>query len=202
MNELHVQDLKRADVPPAAAVIAQALADNPTHRTVHGDDRQRRVRNLERMSRLLLRSRSVPALAAYGGDTVIGVLSVAPPHAPSPSAIEQLRTLPALAPLGFGAIARLARYNADWTRQAPQEAHWHLGPVAVAPAWQGHGAGRRLMDTFCARVDERGGVVYLETDKPGNVAFYEHFDFRTVAEVDLIGVPYWVMRRPGRGEGA
>ncbi len=202
MNGLIVRDLKPADVTAAAAVTAQALADNPTHRAIHGDDRRRRVRNLERMIRLLLRSRPAPALAVYYGGTVVGVLSIAPPHAPSPSTVEQLRTLPALAPLGFGSISRLARYNADWARQAPREAHWHLGPVAVALDWQGRGVGRLLMDAFCARVDERGEPVYLETDKPGNVAFYERFGFRTVAEVDLIGVPYWVMRRPGREEGA
>jgi len=203
MNEqLVVRDLKPADVTATATVTAQALADNPTHRAIHGDDRRRRVRNLERMILLLLQSRPAPALAVYHGGAVVGILSVAPTHALSPSTVAQLRSLPALVPLGFGTISRLARYNADWVRQAPQEAHWHLGPVAVAPDWQGHGVGRLLMDTFCTRVDEQGELVYLETDKPGNVAFYERFAFRTVAEVDLIGVPYWVMRRPGREEGA
>jgi predicted N-acetyltransferase YhbS len=76
------------------------------------------------------------------------------------------------------------------------EPHWHLGPVGVEPTLQGQGIGTALMEEYCARLDNLAAVGYLETDKAQNVAFYEKFGFRTIAEAPVLGTPNWFMRRP------
>jgi hypothetical protein len=44
-------------------------------------------------------------------------------------------------------------------------------------------------------MDAAGAASYLETDKPENVAIYEHFGFRTVAEDQVLGITNWFMMR-------
>jgi predicted N-acetyltransferase YhbS len=57
------------------------------------------------------------------------------------------------------------------------------------------GIGSKLMRVFSARVDAAGEDVYLETDKPTNVPFYERFGFEVVSEQEVLGVPNWFMLR-------
>jgi hypothetical protein len=51
------------------------------------------------------------------------------------------------------------------------------------------------MTEHCARLDASRQVGYLETDKPGNVRFYERFGFEVVGKAAVIGVPNSFMRR-------
>jgi hypothetical protein len=60
---------------------------------------------------------------------------------------------------------------------------------------QRRGVGSLLMEVFRAQVDASGEEAYLETDKPGNVLFYERFGFEVISEQDVLGVPNWFMLR-------
>jgi hypothetical protein len=40
---------------------------------------------------------------------------------------------------------------------------------------------------------------WLETDKAENVRLYERFGYVVEEEAEVLGVPNWFMRRPGRG---
>ena len=64
---------------------------------------------------------------------------------------------------------------------------WYgLGPISVAPAHQGRGVGRALMQAALAALEERGaaGCVLL-----GDPAYYGRFGFRTDPRLRLAGVP-------------
>ena len=63
--------------------------------------------------------------------------------------------------------------------------HWYLEILAVAPEYQGHGYGSRLMHTMLERIDESGLPCYVETDGEKNIAIYRHFGFETVKEFSL-----------------
>jgi len=89
----------------------------------------------------------------------------------------------------------LLRWTRAWASEDPQEAHWHLGPVAVDRHLQGHGIGTALLRTCCAGMDGRGSAVYLEADQAANVTFYERFGFRTLRQCPVLGVPNWFMLR-------
>jgi ribosomal protein S18 acetylase RimI-like enzyme len=78
------------------------------------------------------------------------------------------------------------------------ETHWHVGPVAVEPGFQGRGLGRAVMKLLCDRFDERGELAWLETDKPENVTFYVSLGFEVTEEVPMLSARFWFMRRDPR----
>jgi hypothetical protein len=82
------------------------------------------------------------------------------------------------------------------------EPHWHLGPVAVDSHLHNQGIGAAMMADFCARMDGRAALSYLETDKSENVHFYQTFGYTVVAEGQVLGVPNWFVSRPARVGGA
>lgn len=68
-------------------------------------------------------------------------------------------------------------------RRAAFPGGWMIGNVAVAPAWQGRGIGRTLMEAAVDAVQERGGAwIGLEVREDNAVArgLYEHMGFKTV----------------------
>jgi len=76
--------------------------------------------------------------------------------------------------------------------------HWHVGPVAVEPGFQGMGIGHVVMRTLCDHIDDRGDLAWLETDKIENVLFYTSLGFELVSEVPVLSTSIWFMRREPR----
>jgi ribosomal protein S18 acetylase RimI-like enzyme len=118
-----------------------------------------------------------------------------PPDECRPSAGQQLRILPRLLRNGPRAASRQVRWLGVWAKHDPEERHWHLGPIAVDAGLQRMGVGSLLMEVFCAQMDASGEEAYLETDKPGNVRFYERFGFEVIGERAVLGTPNWFMNR-------
>ncbi|MER5771941.1 GNAT family N-acetyltransferase [Streptomyces sp. NPDC001985] len=83
---------------------------------------------------------------------------------------------------------------------APQEPHWYLAVVGADPAARGQGHGAALLRSGLAKADAEGMPVYLESSKPENLPFYEHFGFTVLGEAELPGggPTLWVMRREPR----
>ncbi|MFE0378913.1 GNAT family N-acetyltransferase [Streptomyces inhibens] len=82
----------------------------------------------------------------------------------------------------------------------PQEPHWYLAVVGADPAAQGQGHGAALLRSGLAKADTAGLPAYLESSKPSNLPFYEHFGFTVLGEVQLPGggPTLWSMRREPR----
>ncbi|UKY54653.1 GNAT family N-acetyltransferase [Streptomyces inhibens] len=82
----------------------------------------------------------------------------------------------------------------------PQEPHWYLAVVGADPAAQGQGHGAALLRSGLAKADAAGLPAYLESSKPSNLPFYEHFGFTVLGEVQLPGggPTLWSMRREPR----
>lgn len=188
-------------LPAAAELCAYAMRDNPLHVRVFGQPDLPRVRRLIRLFKGLLAyvHRKGTLFAAYNGRELIGVIGLLPPAHCKPSLGDMPGLLPALlasakTPAG---LTRLAVWLGTWARIDPAEPHWHLGPLAVKPEWQGLGIGTGL--TEHALHLSRGERVYLETDKPVNVMFYKRFGFSVRATPEILSTPSWVMMRSGIG---
>ena len=87
----------------------------------------------------------------------------------------------------------------DWLgAHLPGEPCWFLDAVAVAPAAQGRGLGRRLVmhGLELARAD--GCPAFLETGTPRNVPFYQSLGFQIVDEQRAPdgGPMIWFMQTP------
>jgi len=77
------------------------------------------------------------------------------------------------------------------------DAAWYLSIVAVAPAAQGQGLGRKLLEPTIAESDRVSATCYLETFSPRSLSFYERLGFATKARFaePTTGADYVVMVR-------
>ena len=191
-----MRDLRPEEVPEAVGVLARGMRDNPLHVAAYGDDPERRLRCHARLMRGVFRvfSAQQPICAIRDG-TLVGVTGVAPAGTCQPTATQRLRLLPGVVALGPRTAARVGGWISSWTKHDPDEAHVHLGPLAVDAHLQGQGIGSLIIQEHCRRLDAARDVGYLETDKPENVRFYERFGFEVIGGEPVIGVPNWFMRR-------
>jgi GNAT superfamily N-acetyltransferase len=194
-----VRELAPAELGAAAMLLSRAMRDNPIDVRAFGiPDSGRRGRVLARFYAPVLRGlgRRGTVLGAFRDSRMVGVCGFAPPGRCQPGPLEKLTVFPSLM-LGnrLSTPLRVARWVSEWPHRDPHEAHGHLGPVAVAPDAQGRGIGSAMVAEFCARIDDRAGLSYLETDKLENVGFYEKFGFSTVGEAQVLDVPNWFMSR-------
>ncbi|QLH25438.1 GNAT family N-acetyltransferase [Streptomyces sp. Rer75] len=85
-------------------------------------------------------------------------------------------------------------------KHAPQEPHWSLAVIGADPAAQGQGHGAALLRSGLAKADAAGLPAYLESSKPSNLPFYEHFGFTMREQLRLPGngPELWTMWREPR----
>jgi ribosomal protein S18 acetylase RimI-like enzyme len=197
---IEVRDLRPDEVSQAVGVLARGMRDNPLHVAAYGDDPERRLRCHARLMRGMFRA--FPAqqpICAIRDGGLVGVTGVAPRGTCQPTAAQRLRLLPNVLTLGPGTAVRVGKWISIWAKRDLDEAHVHLGPLAVDAHLQGQGVGSLLMQEHCRRLDRTREIGYLETDKRENVRFYERFGFEVVGEEPVLGVPNWFMRRPASG---
>lgn len=97
-----------------------------------------------------------------------------------------------------GFSRRLAGYEQICDAFQPAENHYYLGVLGVHPALQGMGAGKALLDRFCAlsQADPQSKGVFLETSSPRSLQFYRSHGFGIVGEGELEGVSLWCVFKP------
>lgn len=198
MKQLDIRRLGPDELEGAAHVLGRGMCDNPNNVYAFGPDRTRRERALARMFVPVLRRTHAKGnvFGAFHEGKMAGVYAMAAPGQCQLNGYERLCMVPAVV-LGTSPSTplRILRWAGQWARRDLAEPHWHLGPVAVDSRLQGQGIGRAMLVDFCTRIDERGLLSYLETDKSENVRFYEKFGFVAIAESNVLGVPNWFMSR-------
>lgn len=195
-----LRDGRDADVEPVTHALAAAFDGDPLMRWFfagHPDGPRAATR---RFFTLLMRARlaiGAPVIVLEDGGEPRGLAmgyDTAPPD--WPEAIDRdWADFEAQAP---GLAARFDRYEAASRGFGPDGPHWYLGVIGVDPALRGRGAGRRLMEAFCARADADPAStgVYLETANPANLPFYRAAGFEVRGEGDLEGTAVWCLFRP------
>ncbi|MFB7632284.1 GNAT family N-acetyltransferase [Streptomyces sp. NPDC056149] len=189
------------DAPLIGRTLARAFDDDPMMRWFFTDDASRAT-NLGRyfttlFTRQYLRHCVCERTAAAAAFWV-------PPEARA-KAVPDAETIAELVEL-LGDRAPLFRDTVEAAAaHAPQEPHWYLAVIGADPAAQGRGHGAALLRSGLAKADAEGLPAYLESSKPDNLSFYEHFGFTVRAELHLPegGPVLWAMRRdPRRPAGA
>ncbi len=191
-----VRDLLPAELSAAAQLLARGMRDDPMHCAVFGPDAAHRQERLGRFFGALLPIMGYPALSAWDGDRLVGVLALFPPGNCHTSLLQQVRIACPLLTLNLGELSRMRRWLHTSEAHDLRERHWHLGPVAVDRHLQGQGIGSQMLQVLCRKMDELGEVGFLETDKFDSVRFYARGGFEVLEEAQLFGTPNWWMRRP------
>ena len=195
---IDLREASPAELPAAAQLLARGMCDDPMHRTVFGANAaHRRVRLHHLFAALLPLMRRPPLLALEAGQ-LVGVLGQFPPGTCRTSVGQQLRFAFALRSVNLVELWRLWRWLGASEARDLAEPHWHLGPVAVDPSRRREGIGSQMLRAFCVRMDERGEVAFLETDKLESVRFYARCGFEVREQGEILGTPNWWMRRLSR----
>ena len=194
-----LRELQKSELNGAAQLLGRGMCDNPVN--VHAFGIGSRERRAQAMSRFFLPvleglyGRGLIVGAFHEAD-LVGVCGMARPQSCQPQTVEKFRILPKVV-LANPIVAplRVLKWVGEWARRDPKEPHWHLGPVAVDSGLRGRGIGGAMLTRFCAAMDEKHELAYLETDKSENVHFYRRFEFSVIAEAKVLGITNWFMLR-------
>jgi GNAT superfamily N-acetyltransferase len=192
---IELREARHTELPAAAQLLAMGMCDDPLYCALFGPDVNRRRMRLHRLFAALLPLMGRRPLLAFDADRLVGVLGQFPPGTCRTPVLRQLRFAFTMRSTNVMEWWRLWRWLAATEARDLAQPHWHVGPVAVAPDRRGEGIGSRMLRAFCARMDERGEVAFLETDKPESVRFYARCGFEVREQADILGTPNWWMLR-------
>ncbi|RDH97394.1 acetyltransferase (GNAT) family protein [Curtobacterium sp. AG1037] len=180
------------EVPAAAAVLAEAFADDPVLRAFRPPRADEdRVAVLTDLFTALVRS--VPAASrsldvAVEDGRVVGAAFWQAPRPHAGGALAFLRQVPAfLRALGVGGALRAVRHLGRMDRARPEAPHWYLAEIGVAAVARGRGVGGLLLEHALDRVDGRGEDAYLESSTPQNRRLYRRHGFGDGAPITGLG---------------
>ena len=191
--EIIIERYSAKQLESVLSVLAQAFVTSPLHVSAFGAERMDHNRLFFRIG--LRHMFSGEALMASVNGAVCGYahFKASPNCLPAPEELPHTMAN-LLKPLGDSS-PRVMKWFARWCHLDPDKPHVHLGPIGVAPEFQGQGVGTALMNRYSEYLHQEGLPGYLETDKLENVKFYQKFDFRVQREEELIGTPVWYMWR-------
>jgi ribosomal protein S18 acetylase RimI-like enzyme len=197
---VRVESLAREQRESAVGVLARAFRDNPLDLAVIGGDPGLRVRSISHGMRASLRTAygtcTILAAATDANRNPVGILLAVPPGRFPLAPIPLFTHLRAILGQGLRVATRWGVVYRTLEEVHPREPHWYLSLLGVDPPQQRLGVGRALLSTWIERVDRDRMPSYLETDREGNLAFYERAGFRVVRELRVFGAAVWCMGRP------
>ena len=182
MSDVRLRHALRRDLPSLADLWVEAFATDPYLRWIQPDDQRWSAfghawmtfildLTIERGHTYVAEPLDVavawvpPDLSLVGADDIARGRSIIAEHAGEARADEALTTIMA------------ARGH------APDEPHWTLQYLGVAPARQGTGLGAAAVAAMLATCDRAQLPCVLVSTNGRNVPFYERLGFRVAAEV-------------------
>ncbi len=182
-------------------MLATAFRANPLNRAViqASPEACERANRFSMQALLPVAIRHGRVRVAVRAEAMAGVaVSVGPGRFPLPA--------PPWIPRWRAAFGQGLRVSARWgevfdalSAAHAIEPHWYLASLGVEPGSQRTGIGSALMEDWIRSVDSEGMPAYLETDSAANVRFYEGFGFRVRREVEVLGIPIWLLWRAAEG---
>lgn len=190
-----IHQVRRADRPAVAAMLAQAFRDDPLSRWIYRDH-PRRLRWVRADFRLRLAQHATDGLT-FMTDDGSGAAVWAAPGAWKGHATGQLRTLAALVRVARN-HERIGAIQRELDRRHPAPSHLYLALLGVAEHRRHEGIGGALLAPTLVHADERALPCYVEAGSASAAAFYGTLGFDLHGEVRLPGAPtvYLMWREP------
>jgi ribosomal protein S18 acetylase RimI-like enzyme len=189
------------DAPSISRTLARAFADDPMMRWFFTDEAAREAALARYFSTLFTRQYVQHGVCELTGSAAaFWVPAEAQAKAvPDAETIQELTDILGDRAAEFGAAVEAAAGH------TPQEPHWSLSLIGADPAARGQGHGAALLRSGLAQADAAGQATYLESSKPDNLPFYQHFGFTVREEFALPGggpVLWGMWREPDRTAAA
>jgi ribosomal protein S18 acetylase RimI-like enzyme len=195
--------LQKKDAPRAGEVLTAAFQEDPMWNAIFdGVDPQRRTGAFETPIRYCIKYGEVyaPSAALEGAAAwVSGKFADM-----TPWRVLLSGAMWAGMRMGFGVTRKMmpifAPLEADRKATMQGKPFIYLLVIGVAPQFQGHGYGGKLLRALIEKSERAGVPVYLETETEDNVRMYEHFGFKVIKEITLpiINLPMWELVRDVR----
>lgn len=160
------------EIDAAAYALGRAFYDDPLMMYLMPSD-AKRARTMTHVMRSALRM-AQPEDEIYTTGATHGAALFLPPGR---SKVPLGRILRVVAPqawrFGAGPLRRYIAVTDEFEHKHPEGDHWYLMTLGVNPDRQGQGLGGAMMSDILKRAEAEGTTVYLETNKPRNVVFYQ-----------------------------
>jgi GNAT superfamily N-acetyltransferase len=189
---------------PASSSAVAALEDDPFYRSIcapYFSDTGRRRAVLAKYFDYSIQEGRELGRCIHLADEARGVAVWLLPQSPEveSQAAERKRTFlqATLNIEGCANYYRIIEFMSAKSATLVDEAAWYLSIVAVDPAAQGQGLGRKLLEPTIAEADRAGVTCYLETFGQRNLSFYQRLGFAPAARFTepTTGAEYTVMVR-------
>ena len=193
--------LGKAQVKPAARVLARVFQNEPTYMYLSPNDSKRR-RNLHYHFALRLRY-AIACGEVYATSSDMEGIAMW-----LPSEYARMTPWASIRGGGFSVVLNLGMQSASrqsstnnfirsiQAKNAPF-LHWYFASIGIDIAYQGKGYASSLIKPMLARIDSEHLPCYLETQKENNVSLYQHYGFEVVNESVIPGTELtnWAMLR-------
>ena len=190
---------------PASLNAVAALEDDPFYRSIcapcDGDTARRRAVLAKYFDYSIQEGREL-GRCIHLADEARGVavwLLPQPPELESQAAQQKRTFLHAtLSAEGCANYYRITEFMSAKSATLVDDDAWYLSIVAIDPAAQGQGLGRKLLEPTIAEASHAGVTCYLETFSQRNLSFYQRLGFATAAQFTepTTGADYTVMVHP------
>ncbi len=197
MVGVEVRSVNNEDTPQLTDVLARAFYNDPVMRWVTRED-SKRLGALHDLYEFCIESD-----LKWGWETTTIDLNACAIWTPPESMHERepplwlLNMLPRyIRWCGFNKLRRWFRFLELCEDKRPKTPHYYLDFIGVHPDKQGQGYASALLRHTLAKIDEFGGVAYLESSNPRNNPLYQRNGFEVTDEVQLLNGPkMWCMLR-------
>jgi GNAT superfamily N-acetyltransferase len=193
-------DVSSDRLEEVTALLADAFHPDPLMRYIfegataaYGDC----LRELMRFACLVRVHLKWPLLGVEEDARLVGVMGLTmPDEAAWPNSLQAVYNELGVF-VGPKALRRLEEYSRLADSARPEERHYHVGVIGVAPNAQGRGIGRALMKAVHTRAQDDGSVVgvALDTENPDSRRFYEANGYHCTSEEVIGDVRIWNMFR-------
>lgn len=201
---MKITHLGRSQLSDAVGVLARAFTNDPMANYMMGVSR---ISLEESLHELFLFSCEVrllldwPLLGVWvEEEQLAGVAGITLPGDVQwpPSLQEVYANLKAR--IGKEAVSRLETYSRLADTNRPSTPHYQLGMIGVDPEHQGQGCGGQLLQTVneMSESHPESTGVWLDTENPRNVPYYQRFGYEIKAHSMLNGIDVWGMFRPNQ----
>jgi len=193
--------LTKAQIKPAAKVLAHAFQDDPLFAYFLPDTLERKDK-LHHVFECLTRYGILYGEAYATSPNLEGVTVWFPPGRAEMTLWRTIRcgALSLYFKVGRKVVSRVLSFF-DYafqvhSRHAPFP-HWYGGILGVDPRFQGRGYMSALMKPILARIDQEHLPCYIETNNEENLPIHKHYGFEVVEVSTVPGsdVTHWAMLR-------